>query len=672
MGYLASKGIRDIANLEQFIFPVIGSEFNESDTLKDSRFAFGWGRKPSYFRAERYAEKHQLVAICLEDGFIRSLGLGKQGYPPLSLVVDHQGIYFDAHQSSKLECLILQPESKVANQRAAQCIELIHRYGITKYNQKYAVINPDLFANKKNILVVDQTFNDQSIHYAGANASSFTQMLTHARLDHPDATIWVKTHPDVLAGKAQGYFSIEQLQQDNVQIIAENYNPIALMQYVDEVYVVSSQLGFEALLCQKTVHCFAMPWYAGWGLTDDRFAPQHLVNTRRTETRSLSHLFAQAYLNYARYVSPITAQRCELEDILELLISNIQHQQIFPTDVVLYGFSPWKRRFMRSYLDFPHVQIQFRRWRKPKKEQHIIAWGKKAYLLKQKNYPHVITVEDGFIRSVGLGAALVRPCSLVFDDVGIYYDATAPSRIEELLNQYQLSSTDIRQAQQLRAQLIELNISKYNVGQKAILTRPKTANKVVLVVGQVEDDMSVQLGGIDIKTNLKLLQTVREQHPEAYIIYKPHPDVEAGLREGKITDAITLQYADLIERKASILSCFEIIDEVHTLTSLTGFEALIRGIKVYCYGLPFYAGWGLTTDRHHCDRRNVKITLEQLIFVSLIMYPTYNVTHTEKLRIPLVSAHRVVDHIQGMISSSTVKPNNLLLTYLSKFRRFKN
>ena len=37
-----------------------------------------------------------------------------------------------------------------------------------------------------------------------------------------------------------------------------------------------------------------------------------------------------------------------------------------------------------------------------------------------------------------------------------------------------------------------------------------------------------------------------------------------------------------------------IVDEVHTLTSLTGFEALLRGIEVHAYGGPFYAGWGLT------------------------------------------------------------------------------
>lgn len=666
MAYLASKGIQKIAYLEKFIAPIVGGNLSSDDS-----YAYGWGRKPSYFRAERYAQKHQLKAVCLEDGFIRSLGLGKQGYPPLSLVVDQQGIYFDAHMPSDLEDWILKPESKTFNQRAQHCIELILKNGITKYNQKHIAIPSMLFAQNKNILVVDQTFGDQSIHYAGATESSFTQMLKQAQCDHPEATIWIKTHPDVLAGKSNGYFSAEQLHQHNVRLLIENYNPIELMQYIDEVYVVSSQLGFEALLCQKKVHCFGVPWYAGWGLTDDRYAPIHLVKQRRTQARSLFHLFSSAYLHYARYVSPITGQRCELEEILQLLICNVQKQKLFPQDVVLYGFSPWKRQFMRSYLDFSHINIQFRKWRMPKKDQHVIAWGKKAYLLRQKKFSHVTTVEDGFIRSVGLGAALIRPCSLVFDDVGIYYDATRPSRIEQLFNQYELSSDDLQQAERLKAQLIALNISKYNVGEKTTLQRPTASQKVILVIGQVEDDMSVQLGGVDIKTNLALLKTVRENHPDTYIIYKPHPDVEADLRVGKIEDSIALQYANSIERYASILNCFEIIDEVHTLTSLTGFEALVREIPVYCYGLPFYAGWGLTTDRHLCDRRKSKISLNKLIFIALIKYPSYNLPVTSKMRIPLVSAHKTVDYIQEQISLKTVNSSYSFWGYLSKLQKLK-
>src|SRR5690606_31069290 len=122
----------------------------------------------------------------------------------------------------------------------------------------------------------------------------------------PVATIWVTTHPDVLAGNAQSHFQPQDLASGNIRILTEAYNPIELLGYMSEVYVVSSQLGFEALLCVKKVHCFGVPWYAGWGLTHDKFAPVEIVQGRRDVNRSLEHLFACAYLKYAHYVSPVT------------------------------------------------------------------------------------------------------------------------------------------------------------------------------------------------------------------------------------------------------------------------------------------------------------------------------------------------------------------------------
>jgi capsular polysaccharide export protein len=59
----------------------------------------------------------------------------------------------------------------------------------------------------------------------------------------------------------------------------------------------------------------------------------------------------------------------------------------------------------------------------------------------------------------------------------------------------------------------------------------------VLVVGQVEDDASIRLGAGVVRTNLGLLTAAAHANPGARIIYKPHPDVEAGLRPGTIAEA---------------------------------------------------------------------------------------------------------------------------------------
>ena len=107
------------------------------------------------------------------------------------------------------------------------------------------------------------------------------------------------------------------------------------------------------------------------------------------------------------------------------------------------------------------------------------------------------------------------------------------------------------------------------------------------------------------------------------IIYKPHPDVVAGLRRSSVAESQALLVADLVLREASVQQLFAQVDAVHVLTSLAGFEALLRGIEVHVWGLPFYAGWGLTKDAHSCSRRGRKLSLDALVFGALIAYPRY-------------------------------------------------
>lgn len=60
------------------------------------------------------------------------------------------------------------------------------------------------------------------------------------------------------------------------------------------------------------------------------------------------------------------------------------------------------------------------------------------------------------------------------------------------------------------------------------------------------------------------------------------------------------------------------------MTSLLGFEALLRGIPVTTLGAPFYAGWGLTRDLGPVPpRRTARPDLAQLVHAALIAYPRY-------------------------------------------------
>ncbi|NQZ03464.1 hypothetical protein [Idiomarina sp.] len=235
---------------------------------------------------------------------------------------------------------------------------------------------------------------------------------------------------------------------------------------------------------------------------------------------------------------------------------------------------------------------------------------------------NVVHVEDGFIRSIGLGAALERPCSWVCDTRGIYFDATRPSDLESLLNATELTETERARAEALRQLLIENNISKYNTGSNKAIELPEN-KKAILVPGQVETDASIKKGSPNIKTNLELLKQVKANNPDAYIIYKPHPDVVAGLRKSQNIASDALAYCDAYITDINISTVLECVDEVHTMTSLCGFEGLLRGKRVTCYGQPFYSGWGLTSDKSPNERRTKQVDLSTLIYCALVLYARY-------------------------------------------------
>ncbi len=565
-----------------------------------------WGRKPSALAAEAFARRHQLPLLRLEDGFLRSVGLGS-AEPPLSLVVDDLGIYYDAGQPSRLEALIRQPLDSVQQARAAALQVQWQQAAVSKYNHSrdLAVPLPQPF-----VLIADQTRGDASIGFGQADGNSFQQMLDSARQLYPHHTLVVKTHPDVMAGKKQGHFDLAELRQQGVLVLAEDIHPASLLPLASAVFCVTSQLGFEALLWQKPVHTFGMPFYAGWGLTTDA-----LPAPARRQPVSLWQLLHAALIDYPVYLDPETRQPCEVERLINWLALQRREQQRLPARLYAVGFSWWKRHLLRQFVRGSRLSFV----RSPDKVPPGADW-----LCWGSRYPKSagqIRIEDGFVRSVGLGVALQKPLSWVFDPVGIYYDSTAPSQLEQILSTTVFSESLLEQAAQLQQQLLGFGITKYNLGQRDWQRPP--GRRVVLVPGQVETDASIRLGSPVLKSNLELLRQVRQQRPDAYLVYKPHPDVQAGLRKAGSDEQQALQYCDELVLTQDMAHLLTQVDEVHTLTSLSGFEALLRGIPVCCYGQPFYAGWGLTEDWQPLARRQRRLTLPELIAGALLLYPSY-------------------------------------------------
>ena len=567
-----------------------------------------WGNSPTAHRGKAMAEKYGAPVVRVEDAFLRSLHPGRRGEPPIGLHVDRSGVHFDASVPSDLEQILataLLDDSAVLAQ-ARDAMARLRDCHLTKYS----AVDPTAPAPDPGyVLVVDQTFGDASVTASSADRATFVDMLVHAQMDHPGARVLIKTHPETRLGLRGGYFDASDAS-DRVTLFDAPVSPWTLLDGAVGVYTVSSQLGFEAMLAGHRPRVFGQPFYAGWGLSED-FNPV----PRRTRKLTLAQLFAGAMMVYPKWYDPFEDALCDLPRVMDILEAQARAWRADHAGWVASGMRLWKRKSLQKFFG-AEVGVRFDEAPKALDGRRHMVWASKAGL----EHAEAVRIEDGFLRSHGLGAELTPPLSLVADDLGIYYDPSAPSRLEHwIATRETLRADQTRRAEQLIARLVDGNLSKYNLNGPA---PDLPAGHRVLVPGQVEDDASILTGTDAVRTNLDLLRAARAARPNAVLIYKPHPDVEAGLRAGTV-DASGL--ADVVASNADPTALLAEVQEVWTMTSLLGFEALLRGVRVTTLGAPFYTGWGLTEDLGQCpERRRARPTLAGLVHAALIDYPRYH------------------------------------------------
>ncbi|MES2432554.1 MAG: capsular polysaccharide biosynthesis protein [Pseudomonadota bacterium] len=621
-----------------------------------------WGRSPYARRGEAIAAKYAVPLVRVEDAFLRGVRPGRMGDAPLGLLIDGQGVHFDSAIPSGLETILAKHALDDSNllTRARDGIARIRALDLSKYNLH---LSDAPLPAPGYVLVVDQTAGDASIRHSGANAARFAEMLATAQSEHPSARIVIKTHPETQLGLRRGHFTAAD-QTERIQLLTTPVSPWALLEGAIAVYTVSSQLGFEAILAGHRPRVFGQPFYGGWGLSTDAFPID-----RRTRKPTKTQLFAAAMILAPTWVDPCRNRLCSFEDAVDQLEAEVRAYREDRFGHVALGMRVWKRSRLQAvfggeksmiFQDNPTKAIQKAR----ETGRGLMVWAGK----EPKDLPPdliIRRVEDGFLRSRGLGAELVPPLSLVTDELGIYYDPTRESRLETLI-QAPLAPDAARRAEKLIAGLRAARLSKYNLSGKLhdLPDGPR-----VLVPGQVEDDASIRLGAGEIRSNLALLRAARSAHPNATIIYKPHPDVEAGLRPGAIPDAALTGLADVIAYDAEPIALIEACDEVVTMTSLLGFEALLRGKRVTCLGAPFYAGWGLTQDLGHIPLRRKQAkdghplprpSLLALAHAALITYPRYYDPVSRKPCPPETVLHR--------LATGTDAPTGLGLRLLAKLQ----
>ncbi|WP_416268745.1 capsular biosynthesis protein [Burkholderia cepacia] len=468
----------------------------------------------------------------------------------------------------------------------------------------------------KRIVLIDEreTSHVDACTPARHRHQSFAAMADTARVAHADANLWILRSADAGAGD---WLSNKTQLPENTRVLDITHSLRDVLRHADAVYVVGASEGMAALLASVPVHVFGTPYYAGWGLTQDRTA----MPERRARP-SVFALFDAAFLQLAHYLDPIRGTQGTLESILDCI--ELQHAVAARysdlSRVAGIRFQWWKRPYATPYLSAGGGTL---RWiadpRDTHTDEHAAIWGgRSAENLRDETSR--VRIEDGFIHSTGLGSDMSPPCSQVVDRRGLYFDASRPSDLTVILNQATFNEPELRRAAVLRQEIVQFGLTKYNLGRQAPTWGVPHDKRIVLVAGQVADDASIRLGTGTIATSEALLQEVRARRPDAFIIYKPHPDVLSGNRAG-LVDAEHL--ADVVDAHADLISLIDVADELHTLSSLAGFDALMRGKEVHTYGLPFYAGWGLTHDALEQPWRERQLSLDMLTAGVLLRYAIY-------------------------------------------------
>ncbi|MBB3712088.1 capsular polysaccharide export protein [Limimaricola variabilis] len=572
-----------------------------------------WGQSPTAWRGEALAKRRGAALVRIEDAFLRSVLPGRSGTPPLGLLIDHCGAHFDPSAPSDLETLLATSplDDTTLLDRARDGMARLHWAELSKYS----AFDPETpLPEPGYVLVIDQTAGDAAVRASRGDRAAFLEMLFDAREAHPHARIVIKTHPETQQGFRAGHYRDSDLGP-GMEFCDSPVSPWRLLEGAIAVHAFSSQMGFEAILAGHRPVIHGQPFYVGWGLTDDR-APV----ARRQRSLTRAQLFAAAMILYPRWHDPYRDRACGFEAALDTFEAQTRAWREDRKGWVATGMRLWKRRHLQAgfgtyrpviFADPPRRAARLAE----RSGRRLMTWGDRPAPAG------ALRVEDGLLRSRGLGAALVPPASLALDDLGLHYDPARESRLERLITAAPtLPDHARRRAERLVQRLVAARLTKYNLAGDMPPELPP--GRRILVPGQVEDDAAIRLGAGEIKTNRGLLEAVRAAHPDAVILYKPHPDVEAGLRPGAVADAGAL--ADVVLVQADIHAALAVADEVWTITSGTGFEALLRGIPVTCLGTPFYAGWGLTRDLGPpCPRRTARPDITALAHAALIGWPRY-------------------------------------------------
>lgn len=399
---------------------------------------------------------------------------------------------------------------------------------------------------RKRIVIIEQSRKTKlELRKVFAAEETFLQMVRDAKEQHPGAAFFLLQPPSVLSGKKKGYLK-KFAQENGIQIISEQVSSFSILAQADEVYTVSAKIGIDAVLLGKTVHCYGMPYYAGWGLTKDK-----VICVRRNIKVKREELFAALCLFFTRYLHPITKEPSHFQAIVRLIL--LQRPPLFENKrfIACIHFDEKQKAFFSKM--YKHADIHFM-----KEQQGIEAASNNRGMIYTAIEP-----TDQLKKDCGnIPLVYVRPGS--FDRlynqqklVSLSFEGGPYPPLEKILQIKSMTEHDLLRARLLRQFLLELSSFREHFDYEDV----KEGQDVIVIIGNADlapkkmpESVSLQHGisgnldkkgrpyhsfALPLSDDGKLIEYIRRQRPDAYIIYcQQHRDTKVPVEILDLADEL--------------------------------------------------------------------------------------------------------------------------------------
>jgi len=511
---------------------------------------------------------------------------------------------------------------------------------------------------KENQILIDIQLKEEINKNGLEDIISNKEMVENIFKKNPNSEIYIRIPKEGIQNNDLIGLNIKELPINNIYIIErEEINSIKLLKQMDIVFTKTSYLGFEGLLVGCEVICYGLPFYAGWGVTHDLYGAESYIFRRYRKNVSIMDLYTAVFLIHNKYFNPYKNKETPLgkdiykkdsfmilkDDIEEMnnknkkvniLLKNNKTIEVYKVDDensldnILNTIIKYK-----SYLSYKNRVFVINNSKERIKKVEFLknVEGDIIYLKENEINMNDIYKNDYFIFIGSLneyGSKILELKHLGCEN--IYYYKEVPNKIDKNIKTFFLDQKNHYQNYKFQSDLedkinnkivigvldkeepnkyidkyIENKITQFKKGKYSFEElKSKINRKIIVVIGQYEKSDSIKYAGLGL-SNKDLIEKVKEDYPDYYLIFKPHPKSNEKLPKDIVNkiDLISLE---------NVYGLISIADEVATISSFVGLEAMLinNNISTICYGLPFYAGWGVTIDKSSieyqksvCERR---------------------------------------------------------------------